>query len=186
MLQELFVGVGRQRRDDRDAIRQSCCLIKIKARRLGFFKLQRMLAIERPSPTHVSSQNVVQMLEGVRLARQSVTILRGQLEADRPRHDNLLSRSRELLAQSEDLLSRASQRTTRRSPAYRPYDHLAQAERHVEQGYAIIARQREIVAALERGGHNTREAIELLADFENIQKTHVSDRDRLLKAVGFA
>ncbi len=145
-----------------------------------------MLAIERPSPTQVSNQDVGQLLENVRLAWECVTILRGQLEADRPRHDNLLSRSRELLAQSEDLLSRASQRTTRRSPAYRPYEHLAQAERHVEQGYAIIARQREIVAALERGGHNAREAIELLADFEDIQKMHVSDRDRLRKALGIA
>ncbi len=44
-------------------------------------------------------------------------------------------------------------------------------------------RQREILARLERGGHNSREAKRLLATFEEIQDMHVAHRDRLEKAL---
>jgi hypothetical protein len=51
--------------------------------------------------------------------------------------------------------------------------------RHVAIGETNIARQREIVARLERGGHNSLEARSLLASFEEIQDMHIAHRDRL-------
>ncbi len=144
-----------------------------------------MPAIEPSKPAPVTNQSVAQALETVRLAQESVTSLRRQLEADRPRHRNLLSRSRELLAQSEDLLAKASLPAMPRSASYRLFDDLALAERHVGQGFGIIARQRELIAALKRGGHATEDALNLLADFEDIQALHVADRDRLRKELGF-
>jgi hypothetical protein len=107
-----------------------------------------------------------------------------QLEADRPRHRNLLSRSRELLALSEDLLAKTSARRIAQAAPYLLHDHLALAERHVREGLQIIARQRELTAALQRGGHDTREAVELLSSFEDIQQLHESDRDRLRRQLG--
>jgi hypothetical protein len=56
--------------------------------------------------------------------------------------------------------------------------HFEQAERHVALGKKHIARQREIVAELERDGHDTRSARSLLSQFEELQKMHVADRDR--------
>jgi hypothetical protein len=59
--------------------------------------------------------------------------------------------------------------------------HLAMAEGHVIQGESHIARQKEIVAELERDGRveAAETARELLATFELTQKSHVEDRDRL-------
>jgi hypothetical protein len=50
--------------------------------------------------------------------------------------------------------------------------HLAEAKRAVSRGNAHIARQREIVAELERDGHNTTKARDLLATFETVQASH--------------
>jgi hypothetical protein len=50
--------------------------------------------------------------------------------------------------------------------------HLAMAERHVPEGLRNIARQREIVAELERDGHDATLARELLAAFEVTQPAH--------------
>ncbi len=69
-----------------------------------------------------------------------------------------------------------------------PVDHarirayLAMAERHVAQGERILARQREIVAKLCRGGHlrAAQAASDLLSTFEESQALHVADRDWLL------
>ena len=58
-------------------------------------------------------------------------------------------------------------------------EHLAQAERHVLEGEALVARQREIVERLGRGGHDTREAMDLLTQFEETQALHIQERDRL-------
>jgi hypothetical protein len=65
-------------------------------------------------------------------------------------------------------------------------EHLAQAERHVAQGEQHIARQREIVAKLTSDDHAdaAEEARALLAQFEEMQKLHVSDRDRLREELG--
>ena len=60
-------------------------------------------------------------------------------------------------------------------------EHLAQAERHVTDGEALVARQREIVERLERGGHDTREAMTLLRQLEQAQALHIQERDRLLQ-----
>lgn len=57
--------------------------------------------------------------------------------------------------------------------------HLALAEQHVTEGERIVARQRELLAELQRDGHNTISARELLALFESVQATHTADRDRL-------
>ena len=59
-------------------------------------------------------------------------------------------------------------------------EHLAQAERHVSEGERHVARQREIVATLERDGHDTVAARATLTQFEELQAMHVADRDRLL------
>ncbi|MET0407234.1 MAG: hypothetical protein ABW006_02570 [Hyphomicrobium sp.] len=55
--------------------------------------------------------------------------------------------------------------------------HLAQAEMHESH----LARQKAIVAELERDGHEeaTQAARDLLATFELTQQSHVEDRDRL-------
>jgi hypothetical protein len=58
---------------------------------------------------------------------------------------------------------------------------LVQAEQHVALGERHIARQREIVAELERDGHDTTQAKELLAVFLATQATHVVGRDRLME-----
>jgi hypothetical protein len=58
---------------------------------------------------------------------------------------------------------------------------LAEAEYHVLLGERHIIRQREIVAELERDGHEQAavSARDLLETFEQAQKAHVADRDRL-------
>jgi hypothetical protein len=57
--------------------------------------------------------------------------------------------------------------------------HLTQAERHVSEGERHIKRQRELVAELERDGHDISKAVSLLARFQEMQELHVADRDRL-------
>lgn len=60
-------------------------------------------------------------------------------------------------------------------------DHLELARRHVAQSEACVSRQREIVAELERDGHDSAQARQLLTLFEDLQRLHVADRDRLEK-----
>ena len=62
--------------------------------------------------------------------------------------------------------------------------HLALVERHVGQGEAIIARQRQIVDELERDGHDIEQARALLAPFLESQELHIADRDRLRGELG--
>jgi hypothetical protein len=62
-------------------------------------------------------------------------------------------------------------------------DHLAMVSRHVTRGEQIVARQREIIARLERAGCDTSYAKRLLLQFEEVQSLHVADRDRLEKAL---
>ncbi len=57
--------------------------------------------------------------------------------------------------------------------------HLVQAEEHVLLGEKHILRQREILAELDRGGHDTTQAAALLVTLEESQILHVADRDRL-------
>jgi hypothetical protein len=58
-------------------------------------------------------------------------------------------------------------------------EHLRQAEEHIALGEQHIARQREILAELQRDGHDTAQAEELLATFEETQRMHIADRDRI-------
>lgn len=46
--------------------------------------------------------------------------------------------------------------------------HLVQAERHVSEGTQHVRRQRELVASLDRDGHDTTDARKLLAQFEEL------------------
>ena len=55
---------------------------------------------------------------------------------------------------------------------------LAQAQDHVLLGQMHIAHQRELIAKI-GGGDDAREAHRLLETFEELQKEHVSHRDRL-------
>jgi len=58
---------------------------------------------------------------------------------------------------------------------------LAQAERHVAEGEVILARQRAAIAATELIGGDVARFKELLSVFEDSQRVHVADRDRLRK-----
>ncbi len=56
---------------------------------------------------------------------------------------------------------------------------LALAERHVEQGDAILAQQRAVIAALELIGQDAAASKEILSVFEDTQRSRIADRDRL-------
>ena len=58
---------------------------------------------------------------------------------------------------------------------------LAQAERHVAEGKVILARQRAAIASSELIGGDVARFKELLSVFEDSQRVHVADRDRLRK-----
>lgn len=61
--------------------------------------------------------------------------------------------------------------------------HLAQAEKAVIEGERHIQHQERVVAELDRDGHDTREALALLAAFRRIQAEHVAHRDFLLRKI---
>ena len=58
--------------------------------------------------------------------------------------------------------------------------HLAQAERHIARGVVHLARQRELIAKLDRAGHDTEEARTILDSLMETQVLHEQDRERLL------
>ena len=58
-------------------------------------------------------------------------------------------------------------------------EHLRLAKAHATQGAQHIEHQREIVAHLERDGHDTAIARELLRTMEESQVMHVADVARL-------
>jgi hypothetical protein len=58
-------------------------------------------------------------------------------------------------------------------------NHVAQARHHLEEGEAHIARQRELVAELERDWHDASDARRLLAQFIVMQTMHMDDCERL-------
>lgn len=62
--------------------------------------------------------------------------------------------------------------------------HLAHAERHIAESMRTIARQEQIVAELDRNGHGTTMAQELLRQFRNSLEGHIHHRDRLRTALG--
>jgi hypothetical protein len=62
--------------------------------------------------------------------------------------------------------------------------HLTLADHHVAQGTEHVARQRELVAKLERGGPPLLHAIDTLAQFQQLLDLHIADRDRLRRELG--
>ncbi len=62
--------------------------------------------------------------------------------------------------------------------------HLALAEKAVIEGERHIQHQEQVVAELDRDGHDTREALALLATFRRLQAEHVAHRDFLLRKLG--
>jgi hypothetical protein len=58
-------------------------------------------------------------------------------------------------------------------------DHLALAERHVSEADGHVGRQLQRVLELERDGHDTQQARELLRQFSDLRALHIADRDRL-------
>ena len=59
--------------------------------------------------------------------------------------------------------------------------HLAEAEEHIATGDKNIARQRDLIAQLERDGHDTASARTFLHEFEQLQAQHIAERERLLR-----
>jgi len=59
--------------------------------------------------------------------------------------------------------------------------NLAEAERNVALGRFHLDRQIQIVAELERDGHDATAARELLETFKDSQEQHEAHRDRLLR-----
>ena len=58
-------------------------------------------------------------------------------------------------------------------------ERLTMAERHVAEGRGHIELQQDIVAELERDGHDSTLARMLLATLQETQALHIGDRDRL-------
>jgi hypothetical protein len=61
---------------------------------------------------------------------------------------------------------------------------LAEAERHIADAEHCVVRQRMVVAGLELCGRDTRQATDLLRQFEMLQAKYVADRDRLRRELG--
>jgi hypothetical protein len=57
--------------------------------------------------------------------------------------------------------------------------HLAEAEGHIRQGKALIAKQREILNRLEKVGADPSVALKMLENLEAAQAMHVTDRERI-------
>ena len=61
---------------------------------------------------------------------------------------------------------------------------LEMVRRHVAEGHAHVERQKEIIAMLDRDGHDTVEARALLKVFEQSQAQHVAHLHRLETEAG--
>ena len=58
---------------------------------------------------------------------------------------------------------------------------LTKAEEQVAIAAQNVARQRELVAQLERDGHDASQAQKMLEQFLKQQALHIADHDRLIK-----
>jgi hypothetical protein len=63
--------------------------------------------------------------------------------------------------------------------------HLAQADRHIASSLTLIRRQRELIARLERNGHDSLvlAARQLLALFEETLRLMQAHREMILRAL---
>jgi len=59
--------------------------------------------------------------------------------------------------------------------------HLEEAERHVVRGERLISEQKLRIANLERDGHDSTTARELLETYRALQDEHLKNRDRIIK-----
>ena len=57
---------------------------------------------------------------------------------------------------------------------------LAQAEQHVAEGKAFIAKQQRLIVESERDGQDTAESMRLLEAFLLLQRSREEDRARIL------
>jgi hypothetical protein len=62
-------------------------------------------------------------------------------------------------------------------------EELEMAERHIREGEAHVARQREIISELSQDGHATHRAQALLAIFEQTLASHRDHRDLILREI---
>jgi hypothetical protein len=62
--------------------------------------------------------------------------------------------------------------------------HLADAERHVAEGERHLARQEALIAELDHGGHDAKEARTILHTLQETQFLHLQHRDHILKELG--
>ena len=60
-------------------------------------------------------------------------------------------------------------------------EHLTEAERHLALSDRHIVRQIEIIDELERDGHPTTLALDVLATFRALHATHLNHRDTIRK-----
>ena len=58
--------------------------------------------------------------------------------------------------------------------------HLREAERHVAEGERHIADQEERVAVMDRAGHETQLARDLLATYRTALASHIAHRDVII------
>ncbi len=58
--------------------------------------------------------------------------------------------------------------------------HLTIAQRHVDGGQGHIGRQESLIAELDRDGHDTGEAKNVLRTLRDTQRLHEQDVERLL------
>src|SRR5262245_55861724 len=63
-------------------------------------------------------------------------------------------------------------------------DDLLRAEALVAHGDRRVAKQRRLVARLERDGQDSADARTLLAQLEERRNLHLAERDRLLRELG--
>jgi hypothetical protein len=60
-------------------------------------------------------------------------------------------------------------------------DHLAAVERHIALGRSHLARQEALIAELDRDGHDTTDAIAILATLRSSQGLLKGERERILR-----
>jgi len=63
-------------------------------------------------------------------------------------------------------------------------DHLAATERLLAEGERHVAYLRELVDQMERDGHDTAQATQLLKEFEEVVAVHIAERNRMRYALG--
>jgi hypothetical protein len=103
-----------------------------------------------------------------------------------------VERSRRLLSLTNRLVTKqatpirvVSARPSRRGPLVMKrailLEHLTLAEEHIEIGSRNIARQEEIIEALEAHGHDTLVARRMLKNFEDAQALNLEELERIRK-----